>query len=151
MSLIDFIRKKSGIEVAIPAIPATQDRENDGIELRIARIATIAVANPANEKLSVLACSWMITLPEVEFLTVYVPAVSLARIQRDHPTLIRAEIAQGCSQCLWNTRPGHTVAGYCSSPDRQNQPGPYGAVHPARDLPGDGGAACEYLESSKHE
>ena len=93
----------------------------------------------------------MLTLPEGELLTVYLPAVSLDRVKRDHPTLIRARIAQGCGQCLYNIRPGQTVGGYCSSPDRHDQPGPYSVGHPARFLAGDGGAACEYFESSRYD
>lgn len=93
-----------------------------------------------------MACSWILCLPEGDLLTVYVPAVPLDRVQRDHPTLIGAMIAQGCDQCLWNIRPGQDPGGYCSSPDRNDKPGPYSHGHPARFLAKDGGAACEYFE-----
>jgi hypothetical protein len=150
MSLIDFIRKKLDVQVAT-AIPATQDRKKEGSSLRIAGIVKIAVANPTDEKLNILACSWMLALPEGQLLTVYLPAVSLDRVKQDHPTLIRAEITQGCAHCVYGIRPGQTAGGYCASTDRHGQPGPYGAGHPARFLANDGGVACEYFESSETE
>lgn len=48
MSLVDLIRKRTAnIATAIPAIPATEPREEAGT---IARIATVAVANPTEVK-----------------------------------------------------------------------------------------------------
>ena len=92
------------------------------------------------------ACSWLCKFPMGDLLVVYVPAVSRRHVQRDHPTLISAAIAQSCSQCLWNFRPGQAPGGYCSSPDRNDEPGPFSHGHPARFLAKDGGAACEYFE-----
>jgi hypothetical protein len=92
------------------------------------------------------ACSWLVTFTNGVLLSVYVPAVDIVRVKADHSTMIGAEIAQSCGQCLWNLRPGQTDTGYCSSPDRHDQPGPYGEGHPARFLPEEGGAACVYFE-----
>lgn len=71
----------------------------------IAEINATAVTVATHGREESKACSWMLTLPEGELLTVYVPAVSLQRVRRDHPTLIGAEIAQGCGQCLYAIRP----------------------------------------------
>lgn len=50
MTLANLIRKRhtGSIATAIPAIPATRKGERGGT---VARIATVAVANPASEKL----------------------------------------------------------------------------------------------------
>lgn len=147
MSYLETLKRLDAI-APLPAKPAEvgyagfAGTVGGGIAEINALAATVATHDPEERK----ACSWMITLPEGQLLTVYVPAVPLDWIQRDHPTMIGATIAQGCRQCLWNIHPGQGAGAYCSSHDRKDQPGPYGQGHPARFLAEDGGAACEYFE-----
>jgi hypothetical protein len=94
------------------------------------------------------ACSWLVTFLNSDMSVVYIPAVDLARVRTDHPSMTQATVAQSCGQCVWHVRLGLAERGYCSSPDRHDQPGPYGAGHPARFLDGHDGAACGCFEVS---
>ncbi len=122
-------------------------------EAKVAPVVADAVT-PLHETLNPLlkpdanrkACSWRLQFKEGPLEFVVVPAMSLGDLKRDYPMLISAAVNQSCNQCLWHMRPGHTDTGYCSSPDRYDQPGPYGEGHPARFLPEDQGAACELFE-----
>ena len=123
--------------------------------LSVAAVAIVAVANPSKTNLStdqsVRSCSWLVTFKTAEMPVTYIPAVDLARVQADHPAMIATTIAQGCAACVWHLKPGVADKEYCSSPDRQDQPGPYGVGHPARFLPEDGGEACELFEGAQFE
>lgn len=69
----------------------------------------------------------------------------LRRYIREHKSEILAELeaantpANMCQHCIHSRRPGNST-GYCSG--REDLPPAYGASHPLRQYPEDGGAAC---------
>ena len=101
----------------------------------------------ANDDHLARSCSWRLTFADGPIDIVAVPAVSREQLHLDNPKLIVCEVSQDCGKCRYSLKPGQADYLYCSSSDRQDQPGPYGEGHPARFLPGDQGAACELFEA----
>ena len=93
MSLSNLIRKRDtgGIATAIPAIPAIQTKV--GVAT-VARIATIAVANPQEEKTAVDAAStwWLLHYPNRDPVEMACsPPATHADILERHPDAVAAE------------------------------------------------------------
>ena len=102
MTLSALIRKRDtgSLATAIPAISATQPKGEAGT---VARIATVAVANPKEEKTAPLAkvgagdtatasCWWLIHYPDCDPLEVACyPEVTHADILERHPDAVAAE------------------------------------------------------------
>ena len=91
MSLADLIRKRTGnLATAIPAIPATQPREEAAT---IARIATVAVANPTEAKTANAATSWhwLVHFADRDPVEVYCnPDADFANIMQTYPDALGA-------------------------------------------------------------
>ena len=140
----------AGVAVANPQ-KVEEPLQKKGIFLDSGEVATATLARVATLEQAGKACLWLVKFADRELSTAYVPAVDVARVRADHPRATGARINQGCSGCVWNLRPGITETGYCTSPDRHDQPGPYGVGHPARFLPEGGGEACELFEGAQFE
>lgn len=89
MSLAELIRKRRSVPVAtaIPAIPATDGREFAGT---VARIATVAVANPTEPKDE--SYLWVLHFADREPLTVaFSPAATDVEVLNAYPDALAAE------------------------------------------------------------
>lgn len=93
MSLLSRLREKQtrNLATAIPATPATQPK---GEAATVARIATVAVANPTNEKTAdtVSSWGWLLHFADREPLEVYChPDAAHAGILERYPDALAAE------------------------------------------------------------
>ena len=93
MSLADLIRKRDTgkAATAIPAISATQRNERAAT---VARIATVAVANPTEAKTANAATSWgwLVHFSDREPVEVYCnPGADFANIMQTYPDALAAE------------------------------------------------------------
>jgi hypothetical protein len=142
VTLSALIRKRGtgNLATAIPAIFATHGQGNG---VTVARIATVAVANPLKAKTAPPEIS-----PEKGKT---VPPANVAANDPAHASVIEAvpheRRAASCPSCTHFRRPGYS-AGYCGSPERRaDLPPAYGEGHPLRQLPDDQGKSCRAAES----
>lgn len=175
MTLSALIRKRDtgNLATAIPAISATQPK---GEAATVARIATVAVANPKEEKTAPLPTVgagntappakvspgdtatasrwWLIHYHDRDPLPVsFSPEVTHAEALASYPDAVAAEpiappppIETSCRDCRHFARPGHS-SGYCAG--RDDLPLAYGANHPLRRLPADRGVSCNQWLASE--
>ena len=128
-----FAGQKQGSEVALEVVGQ--------VLLRIALDPSLA-PDPKEA-----ACSWQVLAGQDSLTIVSIPAMTREQVQADYPRAMDIRVAQSCGECLWKIRPGAADRGYCASPDRRGQAGPYGVAHPASYLPGNYGATCEHFEA----
>ena len=142
MSLSNLIRKREPKEFAT-AIPATFATQLGERAATVARIATVAVANPPEGKTASpddevkvrhadRACAEEI--PEFTALMQIISAGDSAVDRSEQPEGVTA-----CRDCEHFARPGKSD-GYCAG--RDDLPLAYGINHPLHKLPDDGGASC---------
>jgi len=105
MTLAALIRKsESGkVATAIPAISATQPRE---AAATVARIATVAVANPTETETATASRWWLLHYPDREPVEVasFPPAIHAEMLER-HPGAIAAEPIHQAEMMAALTRP----------------------------------------------
>ncbi len=109
MTLAALIRKRESgkVATAIPAIAATQPRE---LAATVARIATVAVANPTETETATASRWWLLHFPDREPVEVacFPPAIHAEMLER-HPEAIAAEpIHQATPE------PAHTSCDTCT-------------------------------------
>lgn len=91
MKLAALIRKSEQRKVAtaIPAIPATQP---NGEAATVARIATVAVANPTEAQTATVSRWWLIHYPDGAPVEVWTsPPATYAQIMASRPDAVAAE------------------------------------------------------------
>jgi len=125
-------------------------------EHKTALVETLRAANDnTNQPDTAISFAWLIHFTDRDPLTVsFSPEVTHAEALASYPDAVAAEplapplpIETSCRDCQHFKRPGHS-SGYCGG--RDDLPLAYGANHPLRKLPDDGGASCEYWQANKH-
>lgn len=112
MNLAKLIRGKNGSAMAATAIPATFAIHRQGDEPTVARIATVAVANPTSESIEHPAKASRVRTATTSRLwlthyidreskeSIYCPEATYAEVMAEHPDAVAAE---PCTRPTWQT------------------------------------------------
>jgi hypothetical protein len=122
--------------------------------IREHKAALVETLRAANDD-TATSFAWLIHFTDRDPLPVsFSPEATHVEALASYPDAVAAEpivppqpIETSCRDCQHFKRPGKS-SGYCGGHD--DLPLAYGANHPLRKLPDDGGASCEYWQANKH-